>query len=142
MFWEQVPAIKSAIDANNYTAFIIARNADSNKPANAKIPNQAEFDKMIVQSKRQGAIEIAIADNDYNAFVEASKPTQWEFDKMVVQYNTRIAIDTAIKANDYTAFTTAWNANTNRPANATVPTQAEFDKMVERKATKTNTTQQ
>jgi hypothetical protein len=44
--------------------------------------------------------------------------------------NKNPAIEAAIKANDYNAFVTAWNADTKKPANATLPTQAQFNDMV------------
>lgn len=40
------------------------------------------------------------------------------------------AITTALKNNDYNAFVTARNADTKKPAKATVPTKEEFAKMV------------
>lgn len=41
------------------------------------------------------------------------------------------AMQTAVKNNDYNAFVAAWNADTNKPSEATVPTQEQFTKMVE-----------
>jgi hypothetical protein len=85
---------------------------------------------MVTHATKRAAVEAAIVANDYNAFVEAKKPTQAEFAKIVARYNTHKAIQAAITANDYNAFVTAWNADANKPANATVPTQAQFTKMV------------
>ena len=39
------------------------------------------------------------------------------------------AIRDAITNNDYNAFVTAWNADTNKPSDATVPTQEQFTQM-------------
>lgn len=41
------------------------------------------------------------------------------------------AMQEAITNGDYNAFVTAWNADTNKPAEATVPTEEMFDQMVE-----------
>lgn len=52
--------------------------------------------------------------------------------KMMVRFGgENSAIQTAIKNNDYNAFVTAWNADSNKPSDATVPTQEQFSKMVE-----------
>ena len=40
-------AIKSAIDAKDYTAFVKARNADTNKPSDATVPTQDQFNQMV-----------------------------------------------------------------------------------------------
>ena len=126
------PAIKAAIDANDYKAFTTARTADTNKPSDATLPTQAQFDKIVAQSKKHTAVEAALKANDYDAYVKATTPTKEEFALQVAHYKTRTAIQAAIKANDYNAFKTAWNSDTNKPADATVPTQAQFTKMVER----------
>ncbi len=139
MFGPENSAFKSAIDANDYNAFVTARNADTNKPSHATVPTQAQFTKMVEQSKKQTAVETALKNNDYDAFVKATTPSKEEFAQKVNEYKTRTAIQSAIKANDYTAFTTAWNADTNKPTDATLPTQDQFTKMVERFTAKSNT---
>ena len=136
----QNSAIKAAIDANDYNAFVTARNADTNKPSHATVPTQAQFTKMVEQSKKQTAVETALKNNDYDAFVKATTPSKEEFAQKVSEYKTRTATQAAIKANDYTAFTAAWNADTNKPTDAILPTQAEFTKIVEHFTAKSTTT--
>lgn len=139
-WWMQNSAIKAAIDANDYNAFVTARNADTNKPSHATVPTQAQFTKMVEQSKKQTAVETALKNNDYDAFVKATTPSKEEFAQKVSEYKTRTATQAAIKANDYTAFTAAWNADTNKPTDAILPTQAEFTKIVEHFTAKSTTT--
>lgn len=43
----QHKAIKTAIDNKDYNAFVTALKADTNRPADAKIPTQEEFTKML-----------------------------------------------------------------------------------------------
>jgi hypothetical protein len=129
---DQNPAIKAAIDANDYKAFSTARATDTNKPSGATLPTQAQFDKTVAQSKKHTAVEAALKANDYDAFLKATTPTKEEFALQVAHYKTRTAIQAAIKANDYNAFKTAWSSDTDKPADATVPTQAQFTKMVQR----------
>lgn len=135
--WTQNPDIKAAVDANDYNAFLTARNADTNKPDDKTAPTQDQFTKMVERATKQKTIDTALQNNDYSAFVAATTPSQEEFTEKVNEYKTRTATQSAIKANDYTAFTAAWNANTKKPADATAPTQAEFTKMVERLNAKT-----
>ena len=132
MFGVENSAFKSAIDANDYNAFVTTRNADTNKPTNATVPTQTQFTKMVEQSKKQTAVESALKSNDYDAFVKATTPSKEEFAQKVSEYKTRTATQAAIKANDYEAYTAAWNADINKPTDATLPTQAQFTKMVER----------
>jgi preprotein translocase subunit Sss1 len=40
-------AIKAAIDNKDYNAFVTALKADTNRPTDAKIPTQEEFNKML-----------------------------------------------------------------------------------------------
>ena len=122
-------AIQGAIKANDYNAFVTARNADTHKPSDATVPTQVQFTAMVTHAKKEASIEAAIVANDYNAFVEASKPTQEEFTKMVSMYTSHKAIEAAITAKDYNAFVTAWNAKPYKKATATVPTQAQFTAM-------------
>jgi hypothetical protein len=136
----QNSAIKAAIDANDYNAFVTARKTDTNKPSDATQPTQEQFNQIVSQSKKQAAVESALKANDYDAYVKATTPSKEEFAQQVTHYNTRTAIDAAIKAKDYTAFKTAWESNTDKPSDATVPTQAEFTKMVERFTAKSTTT--
>jgi len=95
---------------------------------------------MVEQSKKQAAVEAALKANDYDAFVKATTPSKEEFTQKVNEYKTRTAIQSALKSNNYTAFTAAWNADTNKPTDATLPTQAEFTKMVEHFTAKSTTT--
>lgn len=43
----QHKAIKTAIDNKDYNAFVAALKADTNRPADAEIPTQEEFTKML-----------------------------------------------------------------------------------------------
>ena len=101
------PALQTAVQNNDYNAFVTARNADTDKPAKATVPTQDQFNKMVAQQQRRTAVETAIKNNDYNAFVTAVTPTHDEFTQRVKEYNTRTAIDAALQANDYAAFQTA-----------------------------------
>ena len=47
MFGWENSAVKAAIDANDYTAFVKARNTDTNKPSDATIPTQDQFNQMV-----------------------------------------------------------------------------------------------
>lgn len=134
----QNSAIKAAIDANDYNAFVTARKADTNKPSDATQPTQEQFNQLVAQSKKQAAVETALKANDYDAFVKATTPTKEEFAKQVTEYKTHTAIDAAIKAKDYTAFVAAIKSDTNRPSDAKTPTQDEFNQMATR-STQTTT---
>jgi len=94
--WMQNPALKAAIDANDYTAFIAARKADTNKPSDATQPTQEQFNQIVAHYKTRTAIDAAITAKDYNAFIIALKsntnrpsdariPTQDEFTKMIAR---------------------------------------------------------
>jgi hypothetical protein len=105
---------------------------------------------MASKFQKHQAIETAITNNDYKAFIiafnaeQANKktnhkgntvtktlPTQEQFAIMVKKNQNRLATKKAIEANDYNAFVTAYSAN--------VPTQSEFDTMVKfDKAIKSN----
>lgn len=132
----QNSAIKAAIDANDYNAFITARKADTNKPSDATQPTQEQFNQIVAQAKKHVAVEAALKANDYDAFVKATTPSKEEFAQQVAQYKVRTAIESAIQAKDYNAFLTALKSDTNRPSDAKIPTQDEFTKMVERIASK------
>ena len=136
----QNSAIKAAIDTNDYNAFVTARKTDTNKPSDATQPTQEQFNQIVEQSKKQTAVETALNNNDYDAFVKATTPSKEEFAQRVSEHKTRTATQAAIKANDYTAFTAAWESDTSKPSDATVPTQSEFTKMVERFTAKSTTT--
>jgi hypothetical protein len=43
-------AIKTAITNKDYNAFVTALNSNTNKPADAKVPTQTEFDKIVANS--------------------------------------------------------------------------------------------
>jgi hypothetical protein len=130
--WMQNSAIKAAINANDYNAFVTARKADTNKPSDVTQPTQEQFNQIVIQSKKRVEIESALKANNYDAFVKATTPTKEEFAKQVTEYNIRTAIDTAIKAKDYNAFTTAIKSDTNRPSDAKIPTQEQFNQLVSR----------
>lgn len=131
-FGKMTTAMQTAVKNNDYNAFVTAWNADTNKPSKAVVPTADQFAKMVKQEQKRTAVEAAITNNDYNAYVTATTPTQEEFTQRVTQTKSRQALDAAITANDYNAFVTAWNANTNKPTDATVPTAEQFAKMVAR----------
>ncbi|MBP6086175.1 hypothetical protein KA478_03135, partial [Patescibacteria group bacterium] len=114
----QNPAVEAALKANDYTAFVAALKADTNRPSDAKTPTQDEFTKMVAHYTKRQAVEAAIEANDYTAFVKASTPTQDEFTAIVQKHQTKKAIQTAIDNKDYTAFVAALKADTNRPSDA------------------------
>lgn len=133
MFWGMKnSAIKAAIDANDYNAFVTARKADSNKPSDATQPTQEQFNQIVAQSKKQAAVEAALKANDYDAYVKATTPSKEEFTKQVAEYKIHTAINAAITAKDYNAFTTAIKSDTNRPSDAKIPTQEQFNQLVAR----------
>lgn len=122
-----------AIAANDYSAFVTAFNADTNKPSDAKVPTQDQFTKMVEQYKKHQAVTSAIEANDYNAFVSATTVSKEEFATIVARHTAQKAIKTAVDNKDYNAFVAALKADTNRPSDATIPTQEEFNKMIENK---------
>lgn len=140
-------AIKSAIEAKDYTAFSQAFTTMVNQRT---VPTQAEFDKIVEQAKtipaqtlkdNHLAIDEAIQSNNYDAFVKArdqnkkknkTVPTQAQFADKVANFKQELekraqheAIRTSILANDYDAFTKAFLA-----ATPTLPTEEEFNTMI------------
>ena len=94
MFGWENSAVKAAIDANDYTAFVKARNADTNKPSDATVPTQDQFNQMVSHAKKEVAVEAALKANDYNAFVKATTPTvptQDQFNQMVEHTTAKTA---------------------------------------------------
>ena len=144
IFWgEENSAITAALKANDYKTFVTAWNADTNKPSDATVPTETQFNTMVIKYKKHIAIQTALENNDYNAYVKATTPTQEEFNQQVSEYKTRSAMKTAIQNKDYKAFVAAWNADTNKPSDATVPTETQFNKMITKKEEKSkNTTTQ
>ena len=55
MFGWENSAVKAAIDANDYTAFVKARNADTNKPSDATVPTQDQFSQMVERATAKTA---------------------------------------------------------------------------------------
>lgn len=131
---KQDPAVEAALKANDYNAFVTAFNANTNKPADATVPTQEQFNDMVKQYAKHAAREAAIEANDYNAFVAATTPTQAEFAEIVAHHQVQKAIETAITNKDYTAFVAAIKADTKRPTDAPVPTQEQFNNMIAKKA--------
>lgn len=156
--WKMMsPEIKAALEANDYTAFV---SAFTSMIANRTAPTQEEFATMVTKAKemeskkelkkeskdeKHTAIETAIKENNYDAFVQALQaktgenpkmkktPSKEEFAMMVSNYPKMLEqraqhenMKAAVLANDYTAFVKAFEAN--KP---TVPTQEEFNKMRE-----------
>ena len=132
MFGPQDDATKAALEANDYNAFLKAWESNTNKPSDATVPTQEQFNKMVEGYKKQVVVEQALKDNNYDAYVQATTPTKEEFAQRVSEYTTRTAMKAALEANDYNAFLKAWESNTNKPSDATVPTQEQFNKMVTR----------
>lgn len=100
-------AIQMAVKDGDYNAFVTAWNADTNKPSDATVPTQEQFNTMVAMEQKRVAVETAIANNDYDAFVKATTPTREEFDAIVSHQKSRAVTEAAIKANDYAAFQTA-----------------------------------
>lgn len=142
MFGKQDSAIQAAIEANDYNAYLAARNANTNRPANAIAPTQEQFNQMVTRTTQQKAADSALQANDYNAYVTATTITREEFSQKVNDYTYRQAVQVAIKNNDYNAFVSAWNANASTIKQSTVPTQEQFNQMVTRSQKKENTTTQ
>lgn len=133
----------AALEAKDYNAFVAAWTKDQ---ASVTAPTSQEFAKRVEMQKAHDALELAITNGDYNAFVIARKgmpkpsfgtatnlqmpemtmPTEEEFKRMVSQKKNHEAMQAAVKSNDYNAFLGAWNAN--KPA---APSKEQFDKMVE-----------
>ena len=137
MFGSQDAATQAALEANDYNAFVTARNANDKKPTDATVPTQEQFTKMVTRATQQKTVEAALQANDYDAYVKATTPTREEFEQKVNDYSYRQSVQTAINNNDYNAFVSAWNANSNTIKNATVPTQEQFTTMVTRSQTRT-----
>ncbi len=100
-------ATKTAIENNDYSAFVAAWNANENKPSNATVPTQEQFTKMVEMQKKHTAVETALENNDYDAYVKATTPTREEFDNIVKERASQKAIHDAIESQDYEAFKTA-----------------------------------
>lgn len=122
-------AMQTAIENNDYNAFIRAWNADENKPADAEAPTQEQFSQMVAMHQKHQTIQTAIENNDYEAYAEATKPTREEFDRIVTQHNMHKAIEAALEAKDYAAFQTAIK---DTPM-AEKMTETQFNAMVERR---------
>lgn len=88
------------------------------------------WSKVKITKEQMTAMQTAIKNNDYDAFVKAD--TNWKnitkekFADMVTRYQKDQAKETAINNNDYNAFVTA-----------TTPTKDEFAKIVSRKKLET-----
>lgn len=124
--------MQAALAANDYNAFLKEWNADNHKPENATAPTQDQFTRMVEVYKKREAAQSAIEANDYDAYVKANTITKEEFADIVAQHKNRTAIQNAVEKNDYNAFVSAWNANPNKPTDATVPTKEQFAQMVTR----------
>lgn len=133
---KQDAATEAALKANDYTAFVTAFNANTNKPTDATVPTQEQFNKMVEQYNKNAAREAAIEANDYSAYVAATTPTQEEFAEIVARHTSQKAMQTAITNKDYSAFVAALKADTKRPADATIPTEEEFNNMITKKVQK------
>jgi hypothetical protein len=72
-------AVQSAIEANDYNAFV-----------KASTPTQAEFDKIVTWNKTRKAVDAAIKAKDYTAFTTAIKWTPQEGKVTIAQFNKMV----------------------------------------------------
>lgn len=93
----QNTAIREAVMAGDYNAFVKAWSETEHKRQNATLPTQDQFNQMAMQAKQRQSIQTAIANKDYNAFVkawnetehkraDASLPTQDQFNQIAAKY--------------------------------------------------------
>lgn len=68
---------------------------------------QERFTEIVEKHNKHQAIETALENNDYDAFVTATTPTRDEFTKMVEMHAQHKAVHSALEAKDYTAFQSA-----------------------------------
>ena len=52
MFGPQDDATKTALEANDYNAFVKAWESNTNKPSDATVPTQEQFNKMVARSEQ------------------------------------------------------------------------------------------
>ena len=117
-------AVVTAIQANDYNAFVTALAAEKTAPT------QDEFNTMVSTYTKQQAVKTAITNGDYQAYTTATSGdkkvmTQDQFTQMVTRQKTQQQLQAAVKSNDFSAYTTAFNAQ-----KAEVPTQTQFNTMV------------
>lgn len=141
--------VRAAIEASDYSQL--------STDMQDKI-SEDRFAKMTERHATKAAVQTAIENGDYDAFVEVADERmldriedQEDFDKMVTRHQTRTAhreaIETAVKNNDFAAFDAAMEAHktamealddgddhprhTERPTLTDEQKQEKFDKLVE-----------
>ena len=151
MKWNNASGVRAAIEANDYAAFVVARNAS--KPS---LPTQEQFNKRVEAYKLRKAVDAAIDANDFTGFsaavanLKSSKleqdpddgqkledaPSYERFAKVVAKKKLSDALKLALKNSDYEAYKTAL-ANLRAGDDSwdddmKVPSQEEFTKMADR----------
>lgn len=94
----QDPALKAALEANDYTAFTTALKA---KKADATIPTAEQFAEKVKHYQQHKAIDAALEANNYEAFKLAAKDSPM-INKITTaeQFATMAQFHKAVKAGD------------------------------------------